>query len=224
MRFCTMIFALFIFTACGSTSFRNRLCEPSRKSISSDFDGLFSINTGLGQSSLEIPGFGYASPSFIMVDVEKNLIRAVLPNMPASSSQDQEAEGGFCKIDDQIYLQQYELTTNTWSIFQLNAEQDGFSMQALAFIPEKLAEIGLSYIIIEPYSYFKADSDNNNDTFGDVNIVVNNPPSSSDPDLFRRILKASTKSSIQLRFVRVRPNDKIKNLFKVKGKSFSLGK
>lgn len=218
-----MIFALLFFTACGTTTFRNRLCEPSKNSISSDFDGLFSVNFGSG-SSLEIPGFGIPSPSFIMVDVEKNQMQAVLPNMPAGLSQGRDLEGGFCKIDDQMFMQQFELNTNTWSIFQLNAEQDGFSVQALEFFPVKLAEIGLSYIIKEPDSYFKADSDGNNGTFGEVNIVVNNPPSSSDPEMFRRILKTSAKSSFQLRFVRVRPNDKIKNLFKVKGKSFSLGK
>lgn len=218
--FCALM--VIFLSACGGTTFRNQLCIPSKKALSSDFNGFYSFTLG-SRNSVAIPGFGYPDLSYIWIDVEKNQIRAVLPDVPLSMDQSQEFEGGFCKIDEQLYLQQFELEKNTWSIAKVNLEADGFTFQSMIFEPTKLAASGFDYIILDPDSYFREKLDSNYNEYT-ANIIVNNPSPTSDPSALSRILKTATLSSFQIKFSRVSFNDKIDLLFKKKGKSYRLGK
>ncbi|MEI8026851.1 MAG: hypothetical protein WCI18_10935 [Pseudomonadota bacterium] len=221
MRFLTILSVLLTLTACGGVTFRNKLCQPVKKAIPTDYNGTYSVDFNSG-SSLSIPGFRYSSKSYVMVDVEKGLIRTVLPQLPGSVSQGFDFDGGFCPVDDHLYYQEYQASTSTWSLYQLGLEPDGFSMQFLTFVPSKLAQLGFDYIIKEPDSYFSEQGEGNG--YQDTSIVVNNPEPASDMSSLRSILRAAGKSSVQFRFVRIEANDKINALFKSKGKTFSLYK
>ena len=221
MRFLTILSFLLTLTACGRVTFRNKLCQSAKKAIPADYNGTFSVDFNAG-SSIAIPGFSASSKSYIKIDVEKGIIRTVLPQLPSSVSQGFDFEGGFCQVEEGLFFQNYEESNGTWSLSKLALEPDGFSMQFLTFVPSKLAQLGFDYIIKEPDSYFSEESGST--VFNDTRIIVNNAVPASDMSSLRSILRASGKSSLQWRFVRIEANDKINALFKSKGKTFSLSK
>ena len=217
MKFLAIVSLLFM-TACGSVTFRNKLCQPVKKALPTDYNGTFSVDFNAG-SSIAIPRFAASSKSYIKVDVEKGIMRTVLPQRQGGISQGFDFEGSFCQVEEGLFFQEYKASDGAWSLSKLVLEPDGFSMQSLSFEPSRLAQLGFDYIIVESDSYF-----NDGNGSQDTSIVVNNPEPASDMSTLRRVLRAAGKSSVQIRFVRIETNEKINALFKSKGKTFSLSK
>jgi hypothetical protein len=225
-RILLMCFIL-VLSACGGTSFRNRVCEPL-KTIPKELDGTY--NFAMPQDSMELKGYFVAAPQVVKFSSKENMLVALSNNgsesklfEPANREAMDSLEGvEFCRDSKgDLWVQSFEEETHTWSIAGINLQENGFSIQELSFPLQSLADLKLRYLILdEGWESFKGTMGSN----GPADVIVDNSKMSRDDSKeIEALLSLGKPSAVMIYFARVPPTLELQKRLSQNGKKFFYG-
>jgi hypothetical protein len=219
---------ILVCSACGGTSFRNRVCEPLR-TIPKELDGTY--NFAMPSESLELKGYYVAAPQVVTFSSKENML-VVLSNTGSDSKAFESANSSvmnsiegfeFCRDSKgDLWVQRFDEETHTWSVAGINLQENGFSIQELSFPLQSLADFKLRYLILdENWRSFQGTMVYN----GPADVIVDNSKISRDDiNGMEALLSLGKRSAVMTYFARVPPTLELQKRLSQTGKKFFYGK